>query len=106
MVAMTLFRIYRMKDGPRQQFRWGPHASGASLLKPKDFEPAGEVQAGSPYGAWAKLRGTSQALDIGDLLESEGGELRICKYVGFEEARWASQEQPPVAATALAPVEC
>ncbi len=106
MVSMSLFRIYRMREGPRQQFRWAPHASGASLLKPKDFEPTGEIEAGSSYEAWAKLRGTSQALDIGDLLESEAGELRICKYVGFEEARWAVQEQSPVAAAAMAPVEC
>ena len=104
MEAMPLFRIYRMKDAARQQFRWAPHASGASQLKPRDFEPAGEVQAESPYEAWAKLRGTSQALDIGDLLESEAAELRICKYVGFEAARWTVQEQPATAAAAVAPV--
>lgn len=104
METMPLFRIYRMKDGPRQQFRWAPHASGASLLKPRDFEPAGEVEAQSPYEAWTKLRGTSQALAVGDLLESEAGELRICKYVGFEEARWVVPEQTPAAA--MAPVEC
>jgi hypothetical protein len=106
MVAMPLFNVYRMKDAPRQQFRWAPHASGASQLKPKDFEAAGEVEAEGPYEAWAKLRGTAQALDIGDLLESEAGALRICKYVGFEEARWAVLEQPAVAASSMAPVEC
>ena len=106
MVAMPLFHVYRMKDAPRQQFRWAPHASGASQLKPKDFELSGEVEAEGPYEAWAKLRGTAQALDIGDLLESEAGELRICKYVGFEEARWAVPEQPAVGAASMAPVEC
>ncbi len=103
---MPLFRIYRMKETPRQQFRWAPHASGASQLKPRDFEPDGEVQAESPYEAWAGLRGSARALDIGDLLESESGELRICKYVGFEEARWILPEQQPAAAAAMAPVEC
>jgi hypothetical protein len=29
---------------------------------------------------------------VGDLLETEGGALRICKYVGFEAASWAIQE--------------
>lgn len=103
---MPPFRIYRMKETPRQQFRWAPHASGASQLKRRDFEPDGEVQAGSPYEAWAKLRGSARALDIGDLLESESGELRICKYVGFEEASWTLPEQQPAAAAAMAPVEC
>lgn len=103
---MPLFRLYRMKETPRQQFRWAPHASGASQLKPRDFELDGEVQAESPYEAWAKLRGSERALDIGDLLESESGELRICKYVGFEEARWTVPDQSPAAAAAMAPVEC
>ncbi len=103
---MPLFRIYRMKETPRQQFRWAPHASGASQLKLRDFEPDGEVQAESPYEAWARLRGSARALDIGDLLESESGDLRICKYVGFEEARWTLPEQQPAAAAAMAPVEC
>jgi hypothetical protein len=75
-------------------------------LKPRDFEPDGEVEAESPYEAWTKLRGTSQALAVGDLLESEAGDLRICKYVGFEEARWGVPEQTPAAAAAMAPVEC
>src|SRR3974377_1196192 len=106
MEAMPLFRIYRMKDAPRQQFRWAPHAIGASLLKSKDFEPAGEVEAQSPYEAWSKLRGTAEALDVGDLLESEAGEVRICKYVGFEEARWVVPEAAQAAAASAAPVEC
>jgi hypothetical protein len=25
---------------------------------------------------------------VGDLLETETGDLRICKYVGFEPAKW------------------
>jgi len=103
---MPLFHIYRMKETPRQQFRWAPHAIGASQLKPRDFELDGEVEAQSPYEAWAKLRGSARALDIGDLVESESGELRICKYVGFEEARWTVPEQPQAASAAMAPVEC
>ena len=27
-------------------------------------------------------------LAVGDLLESGDGQLRICKYVGFEPAQW------------------
>jgi hypothetical protein len=38
------------------------------------------------------LRGTAESLDIGDVLESPDGNLYICKYVGFEEARWVMPE--------------
>ncbi len=82
-----------MKDGPRQAFRWAPHTSGVSTLKPKDFEPDGELEASGAYEAWTLLRGTERALEVGDVLESPSGEIRICKYVGFEEARWLVPEQ-------------
>jgi hypothetical protein len=38
------------------------------------------------------LRESEQALEIGDVLETESGGLRICKYVGFEEAEWIVPE--------------
>jgi hypothetical protein len=76
-----------MKDLPRQQFRWAPHASGVSIVKPKDYEAADTVEAPTPYAAWITRRGSDTPLDIGDILEAEG-ELRILKYIGFEEARW------------------
>ena len=85
---MPRFRIHRMKDNPRQQFRWAPHVSGAANVKPKDYEPAGEVEADNEYAAWALLRDSERPLTVGDLLELPEGQLRICKYVGFEEARW------------------
>jgi hypothetical protein len=85
---MPVFRIHRMKDAPRQQFRWAPHVSGAANAKPKDYEPADEVEAENEYAAWALLRNSDQPLSVGDILETPSGELRICKYVGFESARW------------------
>ena len=85
---MPRFRIHRMKDNPRQQFRWAPHVSGAANVKPKDYEPADEVEADNEYAAWAVLRASDTPLAVGDLLELPEGRLRICKYVGFEEARW------------------
>ena len=85
---MPVFRIHRMKDAPRQQFRSAAHVSGAANVKPKDYEAAAEVEAGNEYAAWALLRGTEQPLSVGDLLEAPDSRLRICKYVGFEEARW------------------
>ena len=109
---MPTYRVHRMKDAPRQQFRWAPHVSGAATVKPKDYEPAGEVQAGSEYDAWTQLRASDHPLAIGDLLESENGALHICKYVGFESATWllpdekAAPAQPadPAAQPAPAPM--
>jgi hypothetical protein len=91
---MPVFRIHRMKDAPRQHFRSAAHVSGAACAKPKDYEGAAEIEADSEYAAWALLRGTGQPLNVGDLLESSDGRLRICKYVGFEEARWLVPEPP------------
>jgi len=81
-----------MKDSPRQQFRWAPHLSGCASLKPKEYEPRGEVQARHEYEAWQLLRESEEPIAVGDLLETEDGQLRICKYVGFEPAQWVLPE--------------
>jgi hypothetical protein len=90
---MPIYQIHRMKDAPRQQFRWAPHTSGVTVARPKDYEPGTTVEASTAYAAWIALRGSATPLDIGDILESEG-ELRILKYIGFEEARWFVPEPP------------
>lgn len=92
---MPAFRIHRMKDHLRQHFRWAPHLSGVTQIKPRDYEDGGEVEAMNFYDAWAILRGSTKALDIGDALETASGDLRVCKYVGFEEARWVLPEAKP-----------
>jgi hypothetical protein len=92
---MPLFRIYRMKDAPRQQFRWAPHVSGCASVKPRDYEQRGEVEALHEYEAWLQLRDSGEALAVGDLLEVAEGQLRICKYVGFEPAQWVVPEPKP-----------
>jgi hypothetical protein len=85
---VSQYRIHRLKENARQQFRWAPHTIGPSQAKPKDYEIFGEVEAATPYSAWLALKDGEQALQPGDILESENGELRIYKYVGFEEAQW------------------
>jgi hypothetical protein len=92
---MPLYRIHRMKDAPRQQFRWAPHVSGTAAVKPRDFEPAGEQDAANEYDAWQRLRAAGRPLGLGDLLENDKGELRICKYVGFDAAQWVIPEPKP-----------
>jgi hypothetical protein len=90
---MVKFRIHRMKEGPRQNFRWAPHVSGAAQVRPKDYElEVREIQAANEYSAWAMLRESGAPMGIGDLLEREAGGLSICKYVGFEQANWLVTE--------------
>lgn len=93
---MPLYRIHRLKEAQQQQFRWAPHTSGASVVRPRDYQEAGQVEAPTPYAAWFLLRQRGAPLRVGDLLECEGSELRICKYVGFEEARWEAPEDKAV----------
>ena len=104
---MPNYRVYRMKEAPRQHFRWAPHVSGAASVKRKDYEESGQIEAANEYAAWEQLRSSEQPLTVGDLLETDTGALRICKYIGFEAAEWALPPAEPVAtqeAEAPAPV--
>ena len=107
---MPSYRIHRLKEHLRQQFRSAPHVSGTAGVKPRDYLPgvvagvaAGEsaaefsgeiISASSPYAAFFELKDGAAPLAPGDLLEDENGALRIFKYVGFEEARWVLPEVP------------
>jgi hypothetical protein len=103
---MPVYQIHRLKDSHRQQFRWAPHTSGITIVKPKDYEPGPTTDGASPYAVWLALRETEQALQVGDLVETEAAELRILKYIGFEEARWyAPERSPPTASQPEPPVE-
>jgi len=92
---MPSYQVHRLKETHRQQFRWAPHTSGVTIAKQRDYERGRIVEAASPYAIWLALRGTEEELKVGDLLEVEGGELRILKYIGFEEARWYVLEPTP-----------
>jgi hypothetical protein len=105
---MPVYQTHRLRDSIRQQFRWAPHTPGVTVTKTKDYELGLITEGASPYAVWLALRETGQALQVGDLLENEAGELRILKYIGFEEARWyvpelaapsVSQSGPPVEVT-------
>ena len=69
--------------------------SGAASVKPRDYTPGDSIVAGTPYAAYFELRGSASPLEPGDLLESESGDLRIYKFIGFEEARWVLPEPKP-----------
>jgi len=89
---MPLYHIHRLKESMHQQFRWAPHTSGVTSVRPKDYQEGDSIEARTPYAAWFELRQLGHPLQIGDLLEELDGQLRIYKYVGFEEARWVLPE--------------
>jgi hypothetical protein len=95
---MPSYRIHRLKDHLHQSFRLAPHVSGPANVKPRDYEPGDSIDAPTPYAAFFALKDTPEPLNPGDLLECEGGALRIYKFVGFEEARWVLPEAKPEAA--------
>ena len=90
---MSLYRIYRMKEAPREHFRWAAHTGGLAVVKLKDYDPGALLEALTPYAAWKALSGDPDPIRPGDLLEfitpdGAPGELRIAKYIGFEPAQW------------------
>jgi hypothetical protein len=93
------YRVHRIKDAPKEHFRWTPHTGGLAVVKPKDYEPAEEIESVSPYAVWKMLSGTAP-LRPGDVLESlddnaVGARLEIYKYIGFEPAAWFVPEPKP-----------
>ena len=92
---MPGYRIHRLKDHLRHLFRYGPHVSGTAGVKPRDYELGPRIEAPTPYSAYFALRGSETPLEVGDLLESEDGALRIFKFVGFDEAQWLLPEAQP-----------
>jgi hypothetical protein len=94
------YRIHRIKETPRENFRWAPHTGGLAIVKPKDYDFEGEVEAASPYALWKALQAESRPLHPGDLLEishADGApaQLQIAKYIGFEPAAWYVPEPRP-----------
>jgi hypothetical protein len=84
-----------MKEQARVSFRSAPHTSGETAVKLKDYLESESIEAVNAYEAWDGLRNTGQPLEVGDLLESELGEIQICKYIGFENAKWIVPEAKP-----------
>ena len=103
---MPTYRIHRLKDHLRAQFRAAPHVIGMASVKPVHYEPGESMEAASPYAAFFSMREAGTPLSVGDLLEAENGALRICKFVGFEEAKWVVPEptQETQAATIAEPM--
>lgn len=102
---MPRYRIHRIKEAPGESFRWAAHTGGLAVVKAKDYEAAGEIDAPTPYAAWKNLAEGNQPLQPGDLLETlsadgSAGNLQIAKYIGFEPAEWYVPEPKPNTGTA------
>jgi hypothetical protein len=83
------YRVHRIKETPREAFRWAPHTGGLAIAKAKDYEPGEELEAATPYAAWKFLAQQGAPLRPGDLLEClQPPSLQITKYIGFEPAQW------------------
>jgi len=93
--SLPVYRVHRLKESARQQFRWAPHTIGLSIARPKDYEFSREVEARSHYAAWLDLKDSSDPLQLGDIFESSDGDLRIYKFVGFEQVQWQVPEAKP-----------
>jgi hypothetical protein len=96
------FRIHKMREAAREAFRWSAHTGGQAVVKQKDYEAAGEIEAVSEYAAWKLLQERGQSLQPGDVLEliaadSMPGQLKIFKYIGFEPAIWWVPAPKPAA---------
>ena len=90
---MPRYLIHRIKEAPGEHFRWAAHTGGLAIVKMKDYEQIGELDAPTPYGAWKMLADENRPLHPGDILEvvsedGSPGDLKIVKYIGFEPAKW------------------
>jgi hypothetical protein len=106
---MPRYRIHRMKESPRENFRWAPHTGGLAVVKPKDYDLDEEVEASTPYAVWKSLLAEGRPLRPGDLLETSHvdgvpGQLHITKYIGFEPASWYVPEPRPGCDTSSAEI--
>lgn len=87
-----MYRIFRMREQARLSFRAAPHTSGETAVKLKDYVEGESIEALNTYEAWELLRGGEKPLEVGDILESELGGIQICKYIGFDDAKWIVPE--------------
>jgi hypothetical protein len=98
---MAYYRIHRIRESMREQFRWAPHTGGTAVVKAKDYcEVESGAEAATPYALWSGMKSQGKDLFPGDLLETvrEDGtpvDLQVFKYIGFEPAKWWIAEPKP-----------
>lgn len=109
---MPRYLIHRIKQTPGEHFRWAAHTGGLAVVKMRDYEQAGAVEAATPYAAWKMLESENRPLHPGDVLEcitadETAGDLTIFKYIGFEPAKWhVSEPKSDTGSNATENIEC
>jgi hypothetical protein len=97
------YRVLLLKDAKISAYREASPREGKYRLHHSHYEPAGKIEAPSPYSAWRKLRGEELAqrgfrpLGVGDALEAESASLVVCNFWGFDPAAWHGPRTDPSA---------
>ena len=97
------YRVLLLQDSRIPAYREASPRKGTYRLQRSHYEPAGEIEAPSPYSAWRKLRGEELArrgfrpLGVGDALEAASASLVVCNFWGFDPAEWHVPQADPVA---------
>ena len=93
-VTLSRYRVLLLKDSKVPAYREASPREGKYRLHRSHYEPAGEIEAPSPYSAWQRLQEKESArrgfrpLGVGDALESDGAALVVCNFWGFDQAEW------------------
>jgi hypothetical protein len=100
---MPVYRIFRLHDAQVEGFRERAPKPGRPEVHLRHYEPAGTVEAASPYEAWKLLSEGADGgegvrpLGVGDVLQ-ENGEAApplLCNWWGFDEASWSENDRAP-----------
>jgi len=108
---MPHFQLFYLRDVLIQKFRESAPLEKPYSLRPQDYEEGGSIEAPGPYGAWKQLQENSEKGDgrrefgVGDVLESEGSELIVLNYWGFDEAVWRLPHAEPEVSEAASNLE-
>lgn len=98
---MPQYQLFRLIDSRRENYKNAAPEPGQTELRGRHYEPAGEVEAGSPYQAWRRLHNEAEesaspaVLDVGDVLRDRASDQwLVCNYWGFDPVQW--NDAPPL----------
>src|SRR2546425_12537294 len=96
---MPIYRVHYLKDPPAiERFRAHGPPEGVTSLKPKDYVQVTEIEAPHEYAVWKQLQGEGaqerklRPMGVGDVLEVEARQPRVCRFAGFDDAVWFTFE--------------
>ena len=87
---MPRYRIHRIRESMKEQFRWLAHTGGTATVKPKDYEVGGESEAATPYALWMSPKADGNALCHGDVYRNCKGR-RDTRRLAFSNTSVSNQ---------------